>query len=66
MKKRTRSIRRRLFKMIALTGMTDPQSERDNLISSFTHALPRISMGLTIARQAGSLSQAVAAGGHCW
>jgi hypothetical protein len=34
-KQKTR-IRRRLFEMIALTGMTDPQSERDDLIRSFT------------------------------
>ena len=36
--KEKRRIRRRLFEMIALTGMTDQQSERDDLIRSFTHA----------------------------
>ena len=32
------SIRRRLFEMIALNGMTDPCSVRDHLIRSFTHS----------------------------
>jgi hypothetical protein len=36
-KEKTR-IRRRLFEMVGLGGMTDPQSERDHLIRSFTHA----------------------------
>ena len=36
--KEKRRIRRRLFQMIAVTGMTDPQKERDHLIRSFTPA----------------------------